>query len=190
MVNRKRNYRTGIKDNMLKSLEKQGVDVEEYLNGSIFDIQLNKKKYKVFQLEKIEDLKGRIDDLERKIIYNEIVKTYHDKGQLEYEKSIDGKRKIKEEIKAKLDVKNNYVLQKLNIEKTILKKGFVDIVFDGKKYRFAPDKVGRPTDEKKDIKINVRLSQEQYDKLEKYAEKFGQDKNKVSFAIRSLIDRL
>ena len=73
MMDRKTLYFRGESDDMLIELDSQKVDVRQYLDGSIVDIIRNKKPYKIFQIENINDLKHRILEIEREHFLKEVL---------------------------------------------------------------------------------------------------------------------
>lgn len=184
------NYYRGDLDNMLKLLEEQGIDIKEYLDGlnePDFEIELNKKKYRIFQITELERLRAKIRTFEELELRKKIVDKYKANG-INIERAVGGHRDINRHIDLQVDEIYNNVIQKYKVKESIEKQGYADIVFRRKEgYKLAPNKVGRPTENKKAHRLNVRVSDEQYSKLEEYAKKHNM---KLSDALRELLNSL
>ena len=186
MMDRKTLYFRGESDDMLIELDSQKVDVRQYLDGSIVDIIRNKKPYKIFQIENINDLKHRILEIEREHFLKEVLERYHSKG-MKIENAVGGWKTINGEIDEEVEKIVKNVIKKNKIEERLKEKRFLDIVYDGKSYRIAPGKVGRKTKEKKEIDIHTRVTQSQYDNLTEYAKKYNIN---TSEALRRILEYL
>lgn len=186
-MNREEKYHNGYKDKILEELEKQGIDVLEYLTGinvPVADISINGKKYKIFQIKQLFDLKFRIKEFEKEKLTKEIIKKYEKDG-VQINKVIGGWKTINKEISDEVEKIYNFVIQKYKLKEIIKKQGFVDLVYNKNSYKIAPKKVGRPTEKEKDIRLNARVTEKQYQNLKEYAEK----KNiSISEALRAILD--
>ena len=185
-MDRKTLYFRGTIDDMLIELDSQQVDVRNYLDGSIADIILNKKQFKIFQIENIKDLKSRILEIEKEHFIKEVLERYHSKG-MKIENAVGGWKTINGEVDEEIEKILKSVIKKNKIEEQLAEKKFLDIVYDGKNYRIAPGKVGRKTKEKKEIDIHIRITQSQYDNLTEYAKKYNIN---TSEALRRILEYL
>jgi len=188
-MDREEKYYNGYKDKILKELEKQGVDVLEYITGMnvpVADISINGKKYKIFQIKNLSDLKFRIKEFEKEKLTKEIIKKYEKDG-IQINKVIGGWRIINKEIDNEVEHIYNFVIQKYKLKEILTKQGFIDLVYNKKSYKIAPQKVGRPTEKEKDIRINARVTEKQYQKLKEYAEKRNIS---ISEALRLILENL
>ena len=185
-MDRKTLYFRGNVDDMLIELDSQKVDVRQYLDGSIVEIIRNKKPYKIFQIENINELKYRILEIEKEHFLNEVLEKYHSKN-IKIENAVGGWKTINGEIDEEVEKIVKNVIKKNKIEEQLAEKKFLDLVYDGKSYRIAPGKVGRKTKEKKEIDIHTRVTQSQYDNLTEYAKKYNIN---TSEALRRILEYL
>jgi len=184
MENRKDNYYDGIKDPILEELEKQNINIFEYLEGSIAKYSMNDKEYKIFEINNINGLKLKIKEIQGEEIRKKIISEYEKKG-IPITLVIGGWRTINKELDKKIEEIKSFVIQKYKINDTLEKQGFVDLVYNKNGYRIAPKKVGRPTKEEKDIRLNVRITESQNKKIKEYAEKFDLT---ISAALREILE--
>ena len=185
-MDRKTLYYQGTIDNMLIELDIQKVDVSQYLDDSSDNIILNNKQYKIFQIQNIPELKNSILEIEKEHLKNKILERYHSKD-IKIENAVGGWRTINAELDEEIEKILKPVIKKNKIEEQLKEKKFLDIVYDGKSYRIAPEKVGRKTKEKKAIEIHTRVTQCQYDNLNEYAKKYNIN---TSEAVRRILEYL
>jgi len=174
----------GIKDPILEELEKQNINIFEYLEGSIAKYSMNDKEYKIFKINNIKELKLNIKEIEEEQIRTNIISEYEKKG-IQINQMIEGWRIIARELDKKIEKIKSFVIQKYKINDTLEKQGFVDLVYNKNGYRIAPKKVGRPTEKEKNIRLNVRITESQNKKIKEYAEKFDLT---ISAALREILE--
>ena len=69
VLKRKDNYNDyGIKDPILEELEKQNINIFEYLEGSIAIYSMNNKEYKIIKINNTNELKLNIKEIEEEQI--------------------------------------------------------------------------------------------------------------------------
>jgi len=180
-------YRFG-KDFILEKLDKQKIDFSSFLNGFITEFKIGRKKYKAFQLKDLKELRGYMMELSRSKFYKEALKEFQENGRPEINKTNRGRREVYAVADERLDKLKTFVIQKFKLKKTIEKQGFVDVLFYNDEYSLVPKKIGRPTDAEKDKRVNLRITGNQYMKLEKLMRDY-QLKN-ISEAVRLLIKRI
>ena len=111
-------YYIGEADEVLKTLESQGIDVKEYitgLNSPDFEVVLNKNNYKIFQIEELRTLKYKIREFEKEILRREIVDKNRADGT-DLEKVVGGHRQINAYIDGQVEKIYNNVIQKYKVE--------------------------------------------------------------------------
>ena len=118
-MDRKTLYFRGTIDDMLIELDSQKVDVKNYLDGSIADIILNKKQYKIFQIENIKELKSRILEIEKEHFVKEVLERYHSKD-IKIENAVGGWKTINGEVDEEIEKILKSVIKKNKIKLFII----------------------------------------------------------------------
>ena len=124
-MDRKTLYFRGTIDDMLIELDSQKVDVRNYLDGSIADIILNKKQFKIYQIENIKELKSRILEIEKEHFVKEVLERYHSKD-IKIENAVGGWKIINGEVDEEIEKILKSVIKKNKIEEQLKEKKFLD----------------------------------------------------------------